>query len=85
MTSDDALAELPEQRLLERFAALVRQDRSNTAELLAYIAEIDARKLWAKHACSSMFAFCMERFHMSESMTAKRIWAARTARRFPSI
>jgi hypothetical protein len=32
-----------------------------------------------------MFAFCVERFHMSESMTAKRIWAARTARRFPVI
>jgi len=32
-----------------------------------------------------MFAFCVDRFHMSESMTAKRIWAARTARRFPVI
>jgi hypothetical protein len=41
--------------------------------------------LWAKHACLSMFAFCVQRFHMSESATAKRIWAARTARRFPVI
>lgn len=70
---------------LARFAGLVGQDRVNTAQLLAYIAEIDERKLWAKHACSSMFAFCMERFHMSESVTAKRIWAARTARRFPVV
>jgi len=53
--------------------------------MLAAIAEIDERKLWAKHACPSMFAFCVERFHMSESMTAKRIWAARTAGRFPVI
>jgi len=63
----------------------VRQDRRLTAQLLATIAEIDERKLWANHACPSMFAFCVERFHMSESMTAKRIWAARTARRFPVI
>ena len=76
---------LSERQLLHRFADLVRQDQRHTAQLLAAIAEIDERKLWAKHACPSMFAFCVERFHMSESMTAKRIWAARTARRFPVI
>ena len=32
-----------------------------------------------------MFAFCVERFHMSEPTTSKRIWAARTAQRFPMI
>ena len=85
MESNNSLACVPERELLERFAALVRRDRTNTAHLLAHIAEIDERKLWAKQACSSMFAFCMERFHMSESMAAKRIWAARTARRFPVI
>ncbi len=85
MKTNRLLADLSERQLLVRFGDLVRQDRANTAQLLAHIAEIDERKLWAKHACSSMFAFCMERFHMSESMTAKRIWAARTARRFPVI
>lgn len=85
METKSPLAHVPERELLERFADLVQQDRANTAQLLAHIAEIDERKLWAMHACSSMFAFCMERFHMSESMTAKRIWAARTARRFPVI
>jgi len=75
----------PERQLLYRFGDLVRQDHRCTAQLLAAIAEIDERKLWAKHACPSMFAFCVERFHMSESMTAKRIWAARTAGRFPVI
>ncbi len=85
METNRSLADLSEQRLLQRFGDLVRQDRTNTAQLLAHIAEIDRRKLWAKHACPSMFAFCMQRFHMSESMTGKRIWAARTARRFPVI
>jgi hypothetical protein len=85
MRSKDSLANLSEQQLLTRFGDLVSQDRRHTAQLLATLAEIDERKLWAKHACPSMFAFCMERFHMSESMTAKRIWAARTARRFPVI
>jgi hypothetical protein len=85
MKTKNPLSELSEQQLLGRFAELVHADRVNTAQLLVYMAEIDERKLWAKHACSSMFALCIERFHMSESMTAKRIWAARTARRFPAI
>jgi len=85
MKRNDSLANLSERQLLHRFADLVCRDRWNTTQLLAAIVEIDERKLWAKHACSSMFAFCVERFHMSESMTAKRLWAARTARRFPVI
>jgi hypothetical protein len=85
MKTRRTLAELSERRLLERFDVLVRQDRLNMARLLAYMAEIDERKIWAKHACSSMFAFCTRRFHWSESVTAKRIWAARTARRFPVV
>ncbi|MFT4571222.1 MAG: hypothetical protein ACI8TX_002638 [Hyphomicrobiaceae bacterium] len=85
MNTNSSLTQVAEHKLLQRFADLVGRDRTNTAQLLAHIAEIDERKVWAKHACSSMFAFCMERFHMSESVTAKRLWAARTARRFPVI
>src|SRR6188474_1296455 len=84
-TSFDSVAKLSEQELLDHFAGLVVRDRRTTAALLVAIAEIDERKLWARHACSSMFSFCMERFHMSEQVTAKRIWAARTARRFPVV
>ena len=84
-TTPNALAHLCERELLEHFEALVTGDRRTTAQLLVAIAEIDERKLWAKHACQSMFVFCVERFHMSEQVTAKRIWAARTARRFPVV
>src|SRR5690242_6506689 len=84
-TSFDCVALLSEQELLDHFAGLVVRDRRTTADLLVAIAEIDERKLWARHACSSMFTFCMERFHMSEQVTAKRLWAARTARRFPVV
>ncbi len=76
---------LAERELLERFASLVRQDRTTTAALLAHIGEIDRRKLYLKHACPSMFAFCVERFHMSEAIAAKRVRAGRTAYRFSLI
>ncbi|HXC49679.1 MAG TPA: hypothetical protein VN634_02225 [Candidatus Limnocylindrales bacterium] len=84
-TSFDSIARLSEKELLDHFECLVAHDRRTTAALLVAIAEIDERKLWARHACSSMFSFCMERFHMSEQVTAKRLWAARTARRFPVV
>ncbi|MFT5042765.1 MAG: 5-methylcytosine-specific restriction endonuclease McrA [Hyphomicrobiaceae bacterium] len=80
-----SLAVLSHSQLLHRFCELVCRDRHCTARMLAVIAEVDHRKLWATKACPSMFAFCVERFHMSEAVTAKRIWAARTARRFPVI
>ncbi|MFT4572433.1 MAG: hypothetical protein ACI8TX_003281 [Hyphomicrobiaceae bacterium] len=79
------LSELSEQKLLAHFADVIAEGRQNTIRLLVAMNEIDERKLWAKHACASMFAFCMERYHMSEGMTAKRIWAARVARRFPVV
>src|SRR6185369_6483236 len=82
MTTFDSIAKLSEKELLDHFECLVARDRRTTAALLVAIAE---RKLWARHACSSMFSFCMERFHMSEQVTAKRLWAARTARRFPVV
>jgi 5-methylcytosine-specific restriction endonuclease McrA len=84
-TSNNSLAVLSHSQLLHRFGDLVCRDRRCTAEMLGVIAEVDQRKLWATRACPSMFAFCVEHFHMSEAVTAKRIWAARTARRFPVI
>ena len=73
------LAVLSHSQLLNRFDDLVHRDRRCTAEMLGVIAKIDHRKLWAEQACSSMFAFCVERFCMSEAVAAKRIGAARTS------
>ena len=84
-TATSVLSHMSESALLDHFETLVARDRRTTTQLLVAIAEIDERKVWARHACPSMFAFCVERFHMSEQVTAKRIWAARTARRFPSV
>jgi hypothetical protein len=84
-TVTSVLSQMSESELLDHFETLVARDRRTTTQLLVAIAEIDERKLWAGHAFPSMFAFCVERFHMSEQVTAKRIWAARTARRFPLV
>jgi 5-methylcytosine-specific restriction endonuclease McrA len=81
----ESLSHLSDPKLLDHLKGLVNRDRRTTADLLLAIAEIDERKLWARHACPSMFVFCVRRLHMSEQMTSKRLWAARTARRYPMI
>ena len=71
--------------LVARLQALLVRDQRLTAELVAHLAEVDARKLYVEAACSSMFTWCVERLHMSEATAYKRIEAARAARRFPVI
>src|SRR5688500_933014 len=74
-----------DEGVLEGVAVLARRSNELTAELLAYLGEVDARGLHLGEACSSLFAFCVERLHMSESAAGKRITAARFARRFPLV
>ena len=80
-----SLSHLTDQALLRDLAGLVAQDRSTTASMLAHLAEVDARKLYLPAAYPSMFAWCVGELRLSEDAAAKRIQAARLARRFPVI
>lgn len=71
--------------LLRTLAAVVTQDRSTTAEMLALIAEVDRRGLFRDEGYSSMYRYCVGKLHMSEDVACKRILTARVARRFPAI
>ena len=66
--------------LSRRLTELLAQTRRTEAELLAHIAEVDARRLYAREACPSMFVYCTERLHLSEAEAYMRITAARAAR-----
>src|SRR2546428_13001648 len=80
-----SLSHLSDEALRRGLSGAVAQERGATAELLAHIAEFDARKLYRPAAYPSMFAYCVGELHLSEDAAAKRIQAARTARRFPTI
>jgi 5-methylcytosine-specific restriction endonuclease McrA len=82
---DYSLSHLSDQTLLHNLAALVARDRVTTAELLAHIAEVDARRLWVPAGHSSMQAYCVEELHLSEDSARRRIHAANTARRVPAM
>src|SRR5436190_13450977 len=79
------LSHLSDGALLRDLTSLVARDRATTAELLAHLAEVDARKLYRPAGYPSMYAWCMGELNMSEDAACKRICAARMARRFPAI
>ena len=79
------LSKLSDAALLHDLALLVASDRLATARILAHIAEVDARRLYAPAGYPSMYAFCVEELRLSEDAAYKRIQAARAARRFPAL
>ena len=80
-----SLTHVPDSALLRDLRSLLARERATTAELLAHLAEVDARRLYAPAGYPSMFAYCVEELRLSEDAAYKRIQAARTARRFPVI
>jgi hypothetical protein len=82
---DYALAHLSDAALLRDLASLVAQDRLTTANVLAYIAEVDSRKLYAPAGYTSMHAYCVDELRLSDDAAYKRIQAARAARKFPVL
>jgi len=85
MKITNTLARLSDDELLCRLSALLKKSRNAEVELIAHIAEVDARRLYAREATSSMFAYCTERLHLSEGETFLRIQVARATRRHPML
>jgi hypothetical protein len=71
--------------LLRDLATLVARDRATTAELLAHIAEVDARRLYLPPGYPSMHAYCEQELRLSEDAANKRIRVARKAREIPAL
>ena len=74
---------LSNQELIAALPLLVRCESQAIAELVAHLAEVDARRLYRDQAFPSMHQYCVDALHLCEGAAYKRITAARTARRFP--
>ena len=85
MRSTHELSTIPDDELLRRLADLLRQCRRTEADLVAHIGEVDARRLYAREASPSMFAYCTERLHLSDAEGYLRIAAARASREHPVL
>ena len=79
------LKSISDDELLRRLSDLLRQSRRAEADLVAHIGEVDQRRLYAREASPSMFAYCMEVLHLSEAEAYLRIAAARASRERPML
>ncbi len=76
---------LSDSELLDGLRMLVASDARLEADLLVHLAELDRRELHLGLGFPSLFAYCTEGLHLSESVAYHRIAAARAARSFPRI
>jgi hypothetical protein len=79
------IAALSDHALLACTQRSVDDERRVTAELLALLGELDARRLYLGEGCASLFAYCTQKLRLSEHAAYHRIEAARAARQFPII
>jgi len=80
-----SLSSLSDDVLLDRAATIVARSRSTEVALIRHLAEIDARRLYAREGCPSMFVYCTLRLRFSEAEAYLRITAARASREHPSL
>ncbi len=80
-----SLCNISDSDLISKLKRIISKDRHLEAELLAHLGEVDARKLYAKEAYSSMFAYCTQVLHFPEYSAYNRIAVARAARAYPTI
>ncbi len=78
-----ALDSLDNQALLARLPSLRALEREATAELIAYLCELDRRRLYTAAACSSLSSYCTERLGYSENEAQVRVGVARLCQRLP--
>ena len=79
------LNHLSNEALISRLKSLVLQERTALVALLAHLAEFDERKLYADMRYPSLFAYCVRELGYSEQATAKRVYTARAAQKYPVI
>jgi hypothetical protein len=84
-TPSPSLIRLSDHDLIAALARLSRCERSATADLIAHLAELDARRLYRGLGYSSLFVYCTAALRLSEHEAYNRIEAARAARRFPVV
>jgi hypothetical protein len=85
MTTISSPSSLSDEQLIAEVKARAASERQATAQLIASLAELDARRLYLGAGCASLFAYCTRVLHLSEHAAYGRIEAARAVRRFPSI
>jgi HNH endonuclease len=78
-------ARLTDKELVSNLKTAVSHERAATGQLIALLAEMDARRLYLAEGYSSLFVYCTQCLHLSEHAAYGRIEASRAARKFPIV
>jgi hypothetical protein len=81
----DVVASLSDDDLVERLKDLATCERRASVALIRSLIEFDARRLYLREGCSSLFTYCTRVLNLSEGSAYNRIETARAARRFPKV
>jgi hypothetical protein len=79
------LKTLTDDDLIALIASLTGAAREKTADLVAHLAELEARGLHLAQGFRSLYGYCRHVLHLSEHEAYNRMEAAHAARRFPVI
>lgn len=85
MSNEYRLVGVGNAELVAGLSKVVQQSNSLTAQVLAYLVELDERRLHLELGFSSLFAYCVEGLGMSEGTAGRRVTATRVCRRFPEV
>ena len=76
---------LSDTELIAAVKRIAGREREAGAELVAHLAEVEARELHLRLGYTSLFVYCRDTLALSEWEAYNRIDVARTARRFPVV
>jgi hypothetical protein len=85
MEEKRSLQSIPDDELLQRLAELTTQSRHLEVDIVAHIAEVEERGLYAREAFPSMFVYCRDALHLSEQEAYLRIAVARASLEHPIL
>jgi hypothetical protein len=76
---------LSDGALIAEVTRCARDERHATAQLIAHLAELDARRLYLGAGQSSLFTYCRDVLGLSDDAAYNRVEAARACRLFPRV
>jgi hypothetical protein len=79
------LDQIADDVLLTSLKRLTGTSNELTAQLLAHLAEVEARGIHRTMACASLYTYCVYELRMSEDEAQRRCRAARACRQFPEL
>ncbi|MET0414376.1 MAG: hypothetical protein ABW217_23900 [Polyangiaceae bacterium] len=79
------LAQLADDVLLTSLKRLTGTANELSAQLLAHLAEVEARGIHRNMACATLYTYCVYELRMSEDEAQRRCRAARLCRQFPLL